>query len=481
MKPVYWFILMLSVIALPLFSHLDSFPLQLWDESRLANNAFEMLETGNYLVTTYTFLPETWNLKPPLMVWLIALSMKLLGNGELAIRLPSVIIAVLTCIMLFRFLYKKTDNPRLAFFACFVLITSFGYVRTHGVRTADYESLLAFCTVGYLTNYYTYINEQSRKHLFYFFVFLSLSVLTKSAAGLLFLPGLFIYTLYKKQLLSLFKTKQLYAGLLLFLILVAGYYLLRENTTPGYLQAVWDNELGGRYNTALEEHKADNDFYFFRLTQDKFKYWIVIAGLALAHALVNENKKHQSLVAFSFITAVSFLLIISLASTKLDWYDLPMYPLLAIIVAVFIEHLLKTIWEASTDKKIRFSIIAIVIFALFIPHHEILQRSMYPHRDGSLEENHHMALFLSNTMRNNDDIKGYVFTDDSRADQNIVYYINVLKEKNNLKYKELQYLDIGDKVVVFKDKKMRELEAMYHSDIVGTFANVKVYHINGKK
>ena len=100
-RPLIGFLLVLLVVSIPIFSHLGEFPMQIWDESRLANNAIEMYETGNPIVVTYNYLPEMWSTKPPLMIWLQVLSLKAFGLNDLAFRLPSAFAAVFTCIFLY--------------------------------------------------------------------------------------------------------------------------------------------------------------------------------------------------------------------------------------------------------------------------------------------------------------------------------------------------------------------------------------------
>ncbi|UOQ78563.1 hypothetical protein MUN84_08455 [Hymenobacter sp. 5516J-16] len=65
-------------------------PIYLWDESRVAVNAAEMALNNNWLVAHFEGQPDLWNTKPPLLLWLQVLSIKLFGFNEVAIRLPTV-------------------------------------------------------------------------------------------------------------------------------------------------------------------------------------------------------------------------------------------------------------------------------------------------------------------------------------------------------------------------------------------------------
>ncbi|OSZ82551.1 hypothetical protein CAP35_04590 [Chitinophagaceae bacterium IBVUCB1] len=481
MKPLYWLFLMLIIVSIPIFAHLDELPLQLWDESRLAVNALEMTQTGNMLVTTYEYLPDMWNVKPPLMVWLIAASMKLFGYNEFAVRFPSAIITLLTCMFLFRFMHKNTGNARLAFLSCIILISCEGYVRLHGTRTGDYDVLLTLCTTAYLFNYYLFIENNSNKHLLYFFIFLTLAVFTKSIAGLMFLPALLLYTLWKKKLFSVFKTKYFYLGLLVFIAVLVSYYLMREDKNPGYLQSVWDNELGGRYGSAIEYHKEKPNFYLLQLIQHKYKYWMLITILPIIFFYNKIKNDLSPLFHFLLLSSLSFLLVISNAGTKLSWYDMPVYPLLAIITALSIECLISLLSYNTMQIKAKVFTIFIIILAFLIPYIDVTAKCFTPEYDKFYEQNHYMAFFMARALRGQQNINNCIFTGDSKRDQNIVFYINIQKEEKGLRYKNLLQLDAGDKVVLFYKAQIDSLEDMYSSNITDSFANVKVFQINGKK
>ncbi len=64
-----------------------------WDEVNFAELAREMLITGNGLQLLINY--EIFTEKPPLFFWLQALSMKLVGVGEYAARLPNAILGII--------------------------------------------------------------------------------------------------------------------------------------------------------------------------------------------------------------------------------------------------------------------------------------------------------------------------------------------------------------------------------------------------
>lgn len=79
---------------------LGTVPLFDWDEINFAEAAREMLDSGDWLRMQIDFKPF-WE-KPPLFIWLQALSMWLLGVGEYAARLPNAITGIVTLVVLYR-------------------------------------------------------------------------------------------------------------------------------------------------------------------------------------------------------------------------------------------------------------------------------------------------------------------------------------------------------------------------------------------
>ncbi|MBP6641613.1 MAG: glycosyltransferase family 39 protein, partial [Flavobacteriales bacterium] len=117
-------------------------PLRLWDEIRLAWNAYEMMHNGEPFVTYFQGAPDMWNTKPPLLIWIEALSFSVLGPSEFSFRLPSVIAAFLTCYFLFRTTSNNMAAPWMGFIAVLLLVTTDGYLTIHAARSGNYEALL---------------------------------------------------------------------------------------------------------------------------------------------------------------------------------------------------------------------------------------------------------------------------------------------------------------------------------------------------
>lgn len=71
-----------------------------WDEINFAEIAREMLVTGNWAQPCIDYLP--FHEKPPLFIWMQAISMSIFGVGEFAARLPNALCGIITLFVLFR-------------------------------------------------------------------------------------------------------------------------------------------------------------------------------------------------------------------------------------------------------------------------------------------------------------------------------------------------------------------------------------------
>ncbi len=333
-------LLLLGLLYFPLFQHLDGWVIRMWDEARLVISAIEMAENGNALVTHYEGEPDLWSTKPPLLIWWQAIGFQCLGWTELAFRIPVALTALFLCYSLFRFGWKQLQSPFWGFAAAMVLVTIPGFVGWHTSRTGDYDvPLTLFTTLAGLAWFLALENQGKRRQKWVFLTFFSLAcaVLTKGVAGLMFAPAFLLYSIARKQLFSLLKTPGLYAAFGLFIGIIAAYYGLREGAASGYLEAVWNNELGGRYLQKLEGHQAPFGFYFSNWIEGRW-HWLVLLMVPLGalSGIFGTKGPMQRFTWFSVLAAITFFLVISGGQTKIQWYDTPAFPWMAALVATFL-------------------------------------------------------------------------------------------------------------------------------------------------
>ncbi len=355
-KGKFWLLVvfMMVVAYFPLCLHLDSFPIQKWDESRLTVNAMDMADEWTGFVVRYDGKPDDWSTKPPLMIWCQALGIKIFGIGELAMRLPSAIAGLLTCLLVFLASLKYLKSYVWAFATVLALITSQGYVSLHGTRTGDFDPLLTLFITGYLFCWFQYLDSGlKRKWILFFGAFVVCAVYTKGIAGLMMLPGVFLFTLLSRKVLIVMKQPMFWVSVLGVVAMTVLYYYVRNIQQPGYWAAIMENELWGRFGHSLEGHAEPFEYYLKNFIVFRYVFWYAVCLGGIVLSMVFEKGVQKRWLLFLLINAVLYLLIISKGATKLEWYDLPLYPLMAFFVAYPVELIWREVRKRCAMAEMR--------------------------------------------------------------------------------------------------------------------------------
>jgi len=440
-----------------------------------------MFSNGNYLVTHYEGNPEMWNTKPPLLIWLQVLFFTLIGPSELALRLPSAFAALGVCITLYLFSIKYLKSTIFAFLACLILVTSAGYTQFHVTRTGDYDSLLILFMLCYALAFFAYTESRNKNYLFYLFLFLTLAVLTKSIQGLLFIPALFTYAVVFRKV-HLFINKNIIIPALLFVFLVASYYLLREQYNEGYLQAVWENELGGRYFETNENHEQEFLFYFKLLYKYHFNYWFGLFLLGSACLLLPIKEELRKVGFFSLIVIFTYWLVISLSKTKLEWYESPMFPFLSILAAVpiYLGHMI--LLQFLRQKVIAFLVIGSMLFLIYqTPCVKTFNRTYYFKPFEWEKGTYEIGYILQQTLRNKDEFSSYDICFDGYH-PHLMFYVYLLeKSGKTINSIRKDQLSPGDEVWISQPELMTFVESEFEFRIADEKYGAVKYELLLKK
>jgi len=474
------FLLFLFLIPYPLFHGLDALVLRQYDDARRGVNAYEMLHNGNLLVTHYDGKPDLWGTKPPLLVWMQAGFMLFLGPGELAVRLPSAIAGLMTCLLLLFISYKYLKNFLFGFIWATVLITFNGYVDFHGTRTGDFDALLTLFMFLYAFFFFLYTDRKNPKYIFITAVFITLAVMTKGIAGLFFLPALYIWAIITRSLKDLLLSRQTWLGLGLFILIVGGYYFSREMIAPGYLKAVSSNELGGRYLQSLEGHHYQLTYYIDLFIYPRLHKWaaFIIPGM-IAGFFIKEGFLRK-LNLLSIILVISHLLIITFSGTKLPWYDLPEYPFIALMIANFIWAIMVLFWRFYLifSKRIMMLLpVAFLVLIFYEPIRLTFKEANYLQERPWYLPDHEIAKFLREGVRDRINLDGYVLVHED-YDAQCIFYLDLLRDKEQyVTRKSKEMLTPGNLVIAHQSNVKEYIERHYSYDVLESRAFVKVYRI----
>ncbi len=474
-----WLLFVLMAVF-PLFMHLDALPLRVWDEARQAISAWEMWQSRDFLVTHFEGEPDMWSTKPPLLIWLQVAFISLLGPGELAIRLPSAIAALFTGWFILRLCIRHLDAPWMGLVICAILYTNVGYVNVHVSRSGDYDALLILWMITSLCALFSWSQKGDPRHLFWSIVLLALGVLTKSVQALIIVPGMVLYLLYRRQLMTALKQRMFWIGSAVFVLLVGGFYLGREAANPGYLQAVWENDMGGRYGTSLSGHEQPWDFYIRLLIDVHFSPWWLLAliGPVLGFASRDERLRHWTVLLT--VTAATYLYFISSAETKLSWYAAPLIPLLAGLAAIPIQLLF--IWasrEEWTTPYLRWRVLPYVfLFVLFLQPYASMVGQLYHQREGE----HEVAFYalshhLQDASRGREPLEADVLCHEQYA-AHLLFYVHLLvRQGHDIRRVALEHLEPGMVVLTSEGFVQEDIERRFLFDVEHGEEGTRTYRL----
>lgn len=375
--PILWVVLCM----IPIVYNINGLPMQIWDESRSAINAVEMLANGNYFVPHFSGEPDLWNLRPPLVVWFKALSFKFFGYTVFAQRIPVLIAVALTCFLFIRFMANTLKEQVMGLIATLALVLSPGYNTIHVARTGDYDAILILFTTWFVLTFFRYLYAPTDKKQVYYLrvalLALLLAFLTKTISAFFFIPGLILYTLFDKGLAFVLR-KRLLLHIGAFILVILAYYSIAELINPGYVKAELANNFG-RFSETQNEDKP-SFWYFFKLNSLKPFYILPLFGLVLIKRSKSPDKFR--FIVFANTLIITYLLLISFSSTKHAWYNAQIFPLAAlslgiILFSVFNEFAKLLSKNPTTIAVLRGCFIAIV-FA--IPYHFTLAKAENPNR-----------------------------------------------------------------------------------------------------
>lgn len=468
----------------PLFIDLDVLPLRMWDESRLAVSAYEMLKNHQYLVPYFDGAPDMWSTKPPLLIWIQALLFKVLGPGELALRLPSAICAFVTGAMLVHVGIHWLKKPWWGLIAALILYTSQGYVSMHVARSGDYDSMLVMFMTLALLCVYRYEQTRSKHAVVVMFIAITLAILTKSIQGLLILPGCAVYLLITGALLDFLKERRTWFGLVGTVMVVGGYYLGRETLNPGYMEAVWNNDLGGRYGTVMEGHEGEWDYFIRQFLVTNFTNWYLLVPCGIALGLAYKDIAIRRWTMLLTCAGASYLIVISTAGTKCQWYDAPLYPILASLCALPLHLVFE--WLRTTrpfNLMVRGDVVPFTaLFLAFAMPYASVVHHYYKVKDSPWEfEYYESAHFLQDAMKGRRELKADVFCYDDYNGP-LLFYAHVLTDQGHPIRSVSKYdLVPGMRTMASQPEVKEFIEARYEQQVIETDGNVVIFQIAGPK
>ncbi|RAJ12511.1 ArnT family glycosyltransferase [Arenibacter echinorum] len=296
-------------------------------EARYAEISKEMLSSKDYLNPKLLGIFHFH--KPPITYYVTTLGYRIFGVNEFGARFFLQIAIVFQLALVYGMAYLLYKDRRIAFtsglvyFALpLVLISS---------RNLTTDAYLTTFILGSLFCWQYYTSKGKTVALYLFYLLVAMALLTKGPVALLFiLTYIIVYkTIFKRN--SKISLHHI-LGFVLCLLLASSWYILVVINNPG----LWDYFVTDQLISRITSHSFNRSkpFWFYipliiGLTLPW--WWIILRNFKIkASTFLNIGREERLLL----ISSVFLFLIFSVFRTKMVLYILPMFWMLAILIAV---------------------------------------------------------------------------------------------------------------------------------------------------
>lgn len=317
-----------------------------------------MLENGDWINLHFGGEPDEWNVKPPLFIWCVAQSFKWFGKSAFTLRLPSALATILSFFFIFKIicLYK---SKQLAFLTCLLLLSVKGIIGFHGGRTGDFDALFLAMLLGAILFFLKYIDFKQNAGAYFSAIFLGLAFMTKGWGMGMLMPGMLIYMIWRKKLVSVLKQMHSYLALGLFVLFPISWFMMIEIFGVSHsgnfrgqnaFETMFVYDILARFTVSDFEGQSNESGYLniFMNMDSRFNLWnyflyaqiLCVCFLVFKKNIKTQLKNHK-LLLLSLSISLPILLFLNSNAGYRNWYIAPAIPFLGIITVYLYEAIKK--------------------------------------------------------------------------------------------------------------------------------------------
>ncbi|BCX69460.1 ArnT family glycosyltransferase [Pseudomonas izuensis] len=362
-------------IALLFFWGLGSVPFLSVNEARRAVTVREMREAGSWLLPYMN--GDLYLSKPPFFYWAGLVSTAVLGSlSEWSVRLPSALAATVCCIG--TYLYGVRQAGRQAGLFAVVFLAANGAFSLFA-RRSEIEMLLTLLCFGALLAAWHFIFQQGRaiwSRLSY--VLLGCALLTKGPVCLLWVtaPILAYALIYRDARAKAYLCDGW--GWLIALVLGGSWYVA-VSMNQGW--GIWASIVNEDIVKKIDGQGAEAWYaYLLYLAGDFFPFWLIVFVQPRRFwAMIRARREAAMLLCCSLLP----LLVFSCFTEKHGKYLLPIYPSMALLLAM---HWAAVFDTAKGRWRACLATVPYVMLAGFVVFYMFVEARVLSHRVGGLEQ-----------------------------------------------------------------------------------------------
>ena len=356
-----------------------------WDEVVHTSVAQRIVTTGDWFHLEYQGNPY-YN-KPPLKLWLNALTFAVVGDDEFWVRTWSVVFGLAAIVTLYYFGKTLTGSPLIGLFGACILLSSPYYIFLHNIRDGVQDSAVnLFCLLAL----YAFWRRADSPYCYYFAgLFMGLGALSKSVNGLLPI-GVIVLYLAASRSFTEFKNARLYGMLVIALLLPGLWFGAHTVLSPGFFERAICQEIFARASASAVDknvgigHHIVGPWYYLGSLLEGLHPWGYFYPLALLWGIWRSFSK-QNTDLFLVIWVLFILIGFSVPGYKSHWYIYGLYPPLTLLIARFAFALIK--WSrknpCNASTLCRHDSCRADMFAYLFPFCECCENFLQPQNSDS--------------------------------------------------------------------------------------------------
>lgn len=360
---------------------LDREMVEVWDESLFATHALEMRAGRQWAATTFHGALDYFNTKPPLNTWLIAASFEGFGVHLASLRLPSVLLAWLTVVVMSLWV-RTTFDLTTAGLTALVLGSTYPFLFVHSGRSANADAPLALVVT--LTAIAVWTGGTHPWRGVWLGPLAAAGLMLKGPAALGFVGPLLIADVAAARAEGAidrrwWRTRTI--GFLAGAVPVAAWAAARHQVDGWqFLGRLVSYDIAARATEGIQGH--DEVWYYYALVLLRHHYeWLAVtvaavvmapAGLRRLRAWARgpDLRVRQCLTAAAWIVGTA--IVPTAVPTKLAWYLNPFYPGAALLTALAVRYA----WASATRPWSRAVLAALVVVAVLTAEGRMVYRSV---------------------------------------------------------------------------------------------------------
>jgi 4-amino-4-deoxy-L-arabinose transferase-like glycosyltransferase len=314
-------------------------------QGQIARN---MLQSGDWIIARLDGVPYLE--KSPLIYWMIAVCYRIFGVHDWAARIPIALAAVLLAWLTYRY-GRWAFGPRAGYYAGLVVVTCVGLFLFTRVLIPDVVLTLSTCLAFWSFQRATDPDEiNTRLWAALLAASLGVGVMLKGLIALVILGGgAFVYLAVTRQVFSkeVWKRLHVISGVAIFLLIAAPWHVIATLRMPPYLNFTMHSGPGEYHGFFWFYFMNEHVLRFLNLryprdynTVPRFAFWALhlvwlFPWSVYFPAVLRENfrfPERASRARLLSLCWIGFLLVFFTFSTTQEYYSMPIYPALALLL-----------------------------------------------------------------------------------------------------------------------------------------------------